>query len=392
MPSLHVPVVDASREVAVAPSGAPRARRRPLQIPSLDGLRAVSFLLVFVAHAGLKDVVPGGFGVTVFFFLSGFLITTLMRLELEETGRVSLSQFYLRRALRILPPFYIVLAGATLLAGVGFVDGALRGKAVASQALHMSNYWIAEHGWSGIAEGTGVYWSLAVEEHFYLLFPAAFLLLGRLRLSGRGKAFAFWSLCAAVLAWRCVLVLGMHAGAERLGLCSDTRIDSIAFGCALAVWKNPALEKDNPGRESPLWASVFLPGGILLLLATFLVRNPVFRETLRYTLQGLALIPVFVMAVRHPDWRLFRVLNARPVRFVGALSYVLYLVHHVALDAFQVRARLGVVPGAVIALVASMLFAWAMHVLVEVPCARMRARLGARERHTDAHLAPTAAS
>ena len=67
------------------------------QIPSLDGLRAVSFLLVFVAHAGLGSVVPGGFGVTVFFFLSGFLITTLMRRELDQRGALSLKQFYLRQ-------------------------------------------------------------------------------------------------------------------------------------------------------------------------------------------------------------------------------------------------------------------------------------------------------
>jgi peptidoglycan/LPS O-acetylase OafA/YrhL len=79
-------------------------RGAPLHIPSLDGLRALSFLIVFLAHSGVSGV-PGGFGVTVFFYLSGFLITTLMRVEQENTGRVNLRHFYLRRALRILPPF-----------------------------------------------------------------------------------------------------------------------------------------------------------------------------------------------------------------------------------------------------------------------------------------------
>ena len=71
--------------------------KHPFHIPSLDGLRAVSFGIVFVAHAGLEKYVPGGFGVTVFFFLSGFLITTLMRTEFEKSGTVNLKQFYLRR-------------------------------------------------------------------------------------------------------------------------------------------------------------------------------------------------------------------------------------------------------------------------------------------------------
>lgn len=84
-------------------------------IPSLDGLRAVAILLVFVAHAGLDHIVPGGFGVTIFFFLSGYLITTLLRREFDRFGSIDLWQFYLRRVLRIWPAFYLVLlCGAAL--------------------------------------------------------------------------------------------------------------------------------------------------------------------------------------------------------------------------------------------------------------------------------------
>jgi len=88
--------------------------RTSVHFPSLDGLRGVSFMLVFLAHAGLEHRVPGGFGVTTFFFLSGFLITSLMRIEARSAGTVSLRHFYLRRVFRILPPFYLVLTASTV--------------------------------------------------------------------------------------------------------------------------------------------------------------------------------------------------------------------------------------------------------------------------------------
>src|SRR5206468_983726 len=93
-----------------SPARVSPAERGPLQIPSLDGLRALSFLAVFVAHAGLEKLIPAHLGLALFFFLSGYLITTLLRLEFEKSGRINLPQFYLRRVLRIFPPFYLVLA------------------------------------------------------------------------------------------------------------------------------------------------------------------------------------------------------------------------------------------------------------------------------------------
>ena len=351
-------------------------RRVPLHIPSLDGLRAASFFLVFFSHAGGKDtLIPGAFGVTVFFFLSGYLITTLMRVEADTTGRVGLTEFYLRRALRILPPFYVVLVVATVLAKAGLLGGDLQAAAVASQFLHLSNYWIAKHGGSGVATGTGVYWSLAVEEHFYLIFPAVFLVLGRLRLTGRQKAYAFWGMCALVLAWRCALVFLLRASVDRVSLCSDTRLDSIAFGCALAVWKNPVLDRVVGRPEPDLRRRLAFAAGVGLLLVTFVVRAPAFRETLRYSLQGIALTPIFIAAVRHPEWYVFRLLNWRPMRLVGNLSYSLYLAHHVVLKALEEHSRLGAVWRSILALIVSLAIAWTIHVVVEKPCARLRRRL-----------------
>jgi peptidoglycan/LPS O-acetylase OafA/YrhL len=354
------------------------ARFTPLHIPSLDGLRAVSFFIVFGAHAGLDQIVPGGFGVTVFFFLSGYLITTLMRVEAGRTGGVSLKHFYMRRALRILPPFYIVLLSATALAQLGFLrgDARLQPMAVASQLLHFSNYWGATHGWSGVATGTSVYWSLAVEEHFYLICPAVFLAMGRLRLTGKQQAFAFWGACAAVLAWRCILVLVLHVNADRTYMCSDTRVDSIAFGCALAVWNNPMLDGIGYRAVRPaLWRRILFFAGLGLLLVTFLARGPVFRETVRYTLQGIALGPIFATAVSWPRWSGLRLLQLRPVRFVGTLSYSLYLVHLVALAAVEQHGGLTGIPRAVVALLVSVAIAWAIYRAVERPCARLRRRL-----------------
>src|SRR5947209_10078991 len=78
---------------AAAPP-APPTKGKSLYIPSLDGIRAVSFMLVFLAHAGLENRIPGGLGVTVFFFLSGYLITTLLRTEADQSGRISIRDFY----------------------------------------------------------------------------------------------------------------------------------------------------------------------------------------------------------------------------------------------------------------------------------------------------------
>jgi peptidoglycan/LPS O-acetylase OafA/YrhL len=345
-------------------------------------LRAVSFLIVFAAHAGLDKVVPGGFGVTVFFFLSGYLITTLMRMEAEKTGHVNLRKFYLRRALRILPPFYIVLVAVTALGAIDFLHATvpLQPLPVASQVLHFSNYWIAAHGWGGVAPGTGVYWSLAVEEHFYLFFPAVFLALSRMKISGRQKAIAFWTACAAVLAWRCVLVFFLHASVDRTYLCSDTRVDSIAFGCALAVWQNPVLDTiGDEARARLVWRGLLFPAGLALLLVTFLVRGQIFRETIRYTAQGLALTPVFVAALRWPAWPAFRVLNWRPIRFVGTLSYSLYLLHQAVIAAIAQHTRAGAVARALLALIVSFAIAWTIYRFVEKPCARLRRRLSSSE-------------
>ena len=343
-------------------------------IPSLDGLRAASFLLVFLSHAGLGDLIPGGFGVTVFFFLSGFLITTLMRSEFDRNGSVSLKHFWLRRVLRILPPFYLILVAGTACTLIFAPRGEIDPAAVASQALHFSNYRMIDHGAAGMVRGSGVYWSLAVEEHFYLIFPLVYVAMRRRKLSGRRQAAILWSICGLVLAWRVLLTIGFHEPEARTYFASDTRIDSILFGSAAAVWYNPTADKWDANEWR--WKYAYVPLALLLLAVSFLYRDPVFRETARYSLQGLALAPLFVAAIRFPDWLPFRLLNRQPFTLIGTLSYSLYLLHDVVFEVLQRQpARLGQFGQPLTAFAISLGLAWTIYVLVEKPCAALRRRL-----------------
>ncbi len=301
-------------------------------IPSLDGLRAVSFAIVFMAHAGWNNLIPGPFGVTIFFFLSGYLITTLMRSEYDETGSVSLARFYLRRVLRILPPFYIVLLLSFAACWVGLYTTPIDRGATLPLALHYANYYLIYNGDGShghFPPGTDVYWSLAVEEHFYVLFPIIYLAL-RKRLRPEGQCLALLLLCGVLLAWRCVLVFGYDASFQRTGTASDTRFDSILFGCALAVYENPKLDASRLSER--VWKWLLFPLGLLGLLVCFAIRSEEFRATVRYSIQGLSLIPLFVCAIRYPDWWPMRPFNVKPLAFIGTLSYSLYLTHLLAIE------------------------------------------------------------
>jgi peptidoglycan/LPS O-acetylase OafA/YrhL len=349
-------------------------RKRIGHIPSLDGVRAISFLLVLAAHAGLDNVVPGGLGVTIFFFLSGFLITTLMRTEYERIGRVDFRQFWLRRALRILPPFYLVLSAVTIVALLVMPAGSLQMGPFLARALHFTNYWSIYHGPQHEPPGTGVYWSLAVEEHFYLLFPLLFVAVQRAGLSARSQAFTFWTLCLAVLLWRTVLVTHFAASEDRTYMGTDTRIDSILFGCALAVWCNPVM--DDLRLNERIWKILVVPGAALLLLVCLLIRDELFRQTLRYSLQGVALTILFIAAIQFHDWMPFRFLNWRPIAFLGVLSYSMYLMHYAVLIGVQSAfpRSPGILNG-ILALCITVGLAYLMYVFVEKPCGRLRKRL-----------------
>ena len=203
--------------------------RRLVDIPSLDGLRAISIAIVFVAHAGY-EIVPGGLGVSIFFVISGFLITTLLRLEYESTGGVSLKNFYLRRVFRILPIFYCVLILGLIGMSIGLGDGHVDFAATASQFGHYFNFYAITHAGYSIIPGTGIYWSLAIEEHFYLFFPVLILILCRFKLSPFRQGLILLAGCAIVLSWRTYLVYALNATQNRTYYGTDTRLDGLLSG------------------------------------------------------------------------------------------------------------------------------------------------------------------
>jgi len=340
-------------------------------IPSLDGMRTIAFVIVFLSHAGATRFVPGGFGVTVFFFISGYLITTLLRREYEKNQVINLKHFYLRRIVRIWPGFYLVLFLSAILTLIGVLEGEMQLQGFLSQALHYYNYYEAFAGGYGIPPGTSVYWSLAVEEHFYCLFPFLYISLLKRGVSPQRQRLIIWGICLAILIWRCVLVFGMGANEYRIYHLSDTRIDSILFGCALAVKGNPAL--DPPYGSDRLWKFFVLPGGITLLLFTFIWRYPEFENTLRFTIQGIALHGLFIAAIRFPDWGVFQILNWSWMRFIGLLSYSLYLVHDTVIHAVALYLpQISVVLQGVISMLICFILAYAMYRYIELPCGKLR--------------------
>jgi len=359
---------------APPPPDADKGAKKAFVIPSLDGIRGMSFLIVFVAHAGLKGIVPAHFGLTLFFFLSGYLITTLMRMEWERTGTVSIRQFYLRRVLRILPPFYLVLFVAMALTAAGWLGGFLTRTGIVWQASHLTNYYIIRYGWwDGMPPGTSVYWSLAVEEHFYLVFPLLFLLLRRRVSTHRTMAMVLLGICAAILVWRLVLVFGLDASKERAYVATDTRIDSILLGCVLALWHNPVLDPKRITDRQLAW--VWLPLGIASILVSLVVGHFWFEHTFRYTLQSAGLFPFFIAAVRWHDRLPFRAFSWWPLPQLGLLSYTLYLMHHTALFALHHNTTWPAPLRVAVAFVVILALAWIIYVWIERPCARARRRL-----------------
>lgn len=298
------------------------------EIPSLDGWRAVAISLVFLSHAGFGHIVPGGLGVTVFFFLSGFLITTLMLRELLDSGGLRFKQFYLRRFFRLTPPLVIVLFIVYPLTFVGALGGEATLAGLCAQLFYFANYfYLFFDGGKFVPWGTGIFWSLAVEEHFYFFFPALLVLV--LRFGGRKKLlFTLCALCLAVLFWRLFLVSSDGFWTDRTYYATDTRIDSILYGCILATaWVSNA-DKNKMDLKSMALVVV----SIFAILASLFVRNEGFRETFRYSIQGVALISLFKYSISNPEFILFRPLNWWVVKKVGVYSYSIYLIHYVLLQ------------------------------------------------------------
>src|SRR6266850_1129470 len=203
------------------------------RIPSLDGLRAISIGLVVFGHLcgttgflvsqsaalwlGFADL-----GVRLFFVISGFLITRLLVDESEHTGRIDVGRFYLRRALRICPPYYALII---VLLVLDFERLLTLAPGDLLHALTYTTNYQARPSWN-----IGHAWSLAVEEQFYLLWPVLVALFGRVG----GLRLALGCIAAAPF-FRLALWVAMPAGRPRLGMHFETAADAIAVGCVLAL-------------------------------------------------------------------------------------------------------------------------------------------------------------
>ncbi len=385
-------------EPAPTPDRPAAPPKKTTKIPVLDGIRAVAIILVLVAHAGLDKLVPGGLGVTVFFFLSGYLITTLMRFELTRDGAIDIRKFYIRRALRIFPPLYItlfVLLGCTLL---GAFPNHMQFPAVGLQFVHLANY-TPSFGYNLGDFEEGIprmpLWSLAVEEHFYLFFPLIYVFMAR-RIDGKRQALILLAMCGVVLAVRTVtaaVIMHNASATPDLSLIynwTHTRIDSILFGCILAVWSNPVIDDDE---HSYVPRVSHLVVALVALLMCLLIREKIgshelfgpraefFRQTVRYSIQGLALFVVFSYLIRLKTGPIRAVLVSQPMKIIGLLSYTVYLVNFFIFETLHEHfpdaphSHVRHVLTSATALVLTFGYAWLMYLVVERPLGRMRSRL-----------------
>ena len=199
-------------------------------------------LIVVLSHSGFGAIVPGGLGVTIFFFLSGYLITTLLIVELGTHSKIDIPQFYLRRAYRLLPPLVVTLAVAYGLVFAHVITCKFSVFALASQLFYFANYYglFFDPGSTTTPPGTGILWSLAVEEHFYIFFPLLVSLLLRDPARPRALAAFLMVLCLVVLIWRIYLVQS-GVSEERTYYSSDTRI---RFDC-LRVYPGSCSESNG---------------------------------------------------------------------------------------------------------------------------------------------------
>ncbi|HZX70617.1 MAG TPA: acyltransferase [Rhodanobacter sp.] len=342
------------------------------RIPSLDGIRAISILMVCYGHlCGTRhfpiSIAEYGrwcgdvahLGVLVFFVISGFLITSLLMSERELTGAISLKRFYLRRIVRIFPAFYafiLVMAIATLL---GVVH--LTGRDFAYALTYTVNVEPDR------ALQMGHLWSLSVEEQFYLLWPLTLLVLRERRALIVAVAAIFTGplVRVAILEW--IFHVDPHALNGML-TSFPAMFDYLAAGCALALLRPWLLTRTWYLRltASP-WLALAVPLGLLINRmgshpAAILLGSPVLNVCIALLIES---------STRHAGSLAGRFLNWKPVVFLGVLSYSLYLWQLPFLD-HRSDAWMTAFPQNLMFVLLAALSSW---FLIERPFVRLRRRL-----------------
>jgi peptidoglycan/LPS O-acetylase OafA/YrhL len=291
---------------------------QPTRIPSLDGLRAISVAFVILGHLAGTTHFPQSlyplkyfaeFGVRVFFVLSGFLITTLLLKELELTGSISLKGFYLRRVFRIFPAAYSFIGAMTILGVMNIVY--LNWSDVIHAVTYTVNY-RSDRGWY-----LGHLWSLSVEEQFYLFWPVI------LKLTGRQKGLLLGiTVCLICPIIRMVEFAYFPAGRMGVGERFETVADCIAIGCILAASRG--------WLSSQKWYVALMRSRLFFIvpLLTLSLNLPMrlrYEYSVAETLKNIGIALCIDWCIRFQSHATTRFLSARPMAFIGTLSYSLYL-------------------------------------------------------------------
>jgi peptidoglycan/LPS O-acetylase OafA/YrhL len=337
--------------------------KRPIYLPEIDGLRAIAVLAVVFYHAGF-GVGAGLVGVDVFFVISGYLITGLLRDEWLATGRIDLFAFYARRVRRLLPALFVLVAGTVALS-MWLLAESGRFKPVAESAaaalLFLGNFYF-QHKTGGYFDPSTAamplqhLWSLAVEEQFYLVWPLALLALLK-------RAPARLALCIAVL---CVASLALAEAllffdAEAAFYQMPARFWELAVGGWIAC--RPAQVRAD-GR----WLAGF--GTVLVLVASCVPIAHFPGLGALPAVAGAACLIYAVHVARSLGWA-GAFLRSRPMVFFGLISYSLYLWHWPLL-ALDHASRAGEAPAALRAVMISLavVLAWVSYKFVEQPFRR----------------------
>ncbi|HYZ69472.1 MAG TPA: acyltransferase family protein [Mycobacterium sp.] len=308
-------------------------------IPALDGIRAVAVALVLAEHGGLPGVSGGFLGVDVFFVLSGFLITSLLLDEVGRRGRIALGDFWIRRARRLLPAL-IVMVLAVVAARKFFpaeATASLRDDAVAAF------FWMAN--WAFVAQKTDYFsqgsppsalqhtWSLGVEEQYYLVWPL--LVLAVAAVFGARARWAVFALAVAGAAGSAVAAILMASDVNRVYFGTDTRVQALLVGSAAAAllvrdWSvltaGGTLIRTRHRRWAAAALSIVGLAGLAALahVATGSARD--FGYGLLIVVAGAAVLVIAPVALDQ-NGPVARVLAWRPLVWLGAISYGVYLWH-----------------------------------------------------------------
>lgn len=350
--------------------------------PALDGLRAVSILLVLTVHLRLiaphlkAFLPPGGFlGVDVFFVISGFLITSLLLAEHRQTGLISLKNFYYRRILRLFPALTVVLLFACVVAGLvgSFSALGLTNIRLASTVFYFAN-------WVRANERTDTwflfhFWSLSVEEQFYLLWPALLLFLLRRRISPKR---IFWLVLAMIIASAVLKPVLFLTGSSinRVYYGSDTRADSVLIGCAIALLLSFGFI--TPGPRPRLIARALARAAAIVLAAFVCFAGDGFAPLYvgGLTLVSLCCAAIVVQLILAPESAVSGFLSSSSMQWIGRRSYGLYLWHWPMFEIGRLFPNEALV--VLVGLALTFLAAVLSHRFIEVPFLRLKNRRGRR--------------